>query len=248
MTARNQLDDDDAMSHFTTDDDEEFGGDNDAGPEFQSDDDDDEDDDSDEEGGNDNNSVQSGRRLKIGPPQDTTKRGKVVPPQVVLKQAEATIHKISMGLSLEPLHPPAEMERDAQEEYARAIHLLRTGEHLPPRKKGKKKKLPMDDFDKSLGIDKRAVNPITRLAESFLGPMMRMMRVGLYLIRILFNVYTWRDPYLSFWAFLVLCAVFVFLLVFPWRMLFFLIVVLALGPQVCYNRRATLFAITSSLT
>lgn len=94
------------------------------------------------------------------------------------------------------------------------------------------KKLQLDDFDKLLGLRARSGNPVNRIMGSFMGPLMRMMRVPIYLARVMFHVTTWRDPYLTFWVFLFLIALCFILIIFPWRMFFMVSSVLCLGPQV----------------
>ena len=101
---------------------------------------------------------------------------------------------------------------------------------LPPHLQKKMKKLQLDDFDKLLGLRARSGNPVNRIMGSFMGPLMRMMRVPIYLARVMFHVTTWRDPYLTFWVFLFLIALCFILIIFPWRMFFMVSSVLCLGP------------------
>jgi hypothetical protein len=98
-------------------------------------------------------------------------------------------------------------------------------------KKTAKEKKHFDDFDKLLGYRLKNPNPIVRITSSFLGPLMRIIRIVIYAVRISFNVCSWRDPYLTFWVFAFLCTLAFVLLIFPWRTFFFLASLVLLGPQ-----------------
>jgi hypothetical protein len=159
------------------------------------------------------------KRLKAGPPQDSDKKGKTkTPPQVHLKKVETRLHKLSLGLSVELIHPPPSYDLPEKTEANSGSSAAR--------------KQVMDDFDKLLGLNETSVNPINRIASSFLGPLMRMIRIGIYLVRIGFHLATWRDPYLTFWLFTALSVLCLVLSVFPWRSFFTLLTVALVGPQV----------------
>lgn len=171
-------------------------------------------------------------RIKVGPPQNTETKGRKIPPQVHLKRIENILHKISKGVSVEMVHPPVAVDgaeamgslsvtTDAVKAQLEAI---------------KKKKVYYDEFDKMLGLQTRNPNPVLRIASGFLGPLMRMIRILVYLMRVSFNMATWRDPYLSSWMFLFLSVVCFILVIFPWRTFFFVTSLLCLGPQVSLAR------------
>ena len=61
----------------------------------------------------------------------------------------------------------------------------------------KKKKIPLDEFDKLLGLHTKNLNLVQQIASGFLGPLMRMIRILVYITRVSFNVATWQDPILS---------------------------------------------------
>jgi hypothetical protein len=100
-----------------------------------------------------------------------------------------------------------------------------------------KEKQNFDEFDRLLGFRVRNPNPILRITSSFLGPLMRIIRIVIYATRISFNLTTWRDPFLTFWAFSFLCTLTLVLLIFPWRAFFFLTCTALLGPQNIAVRR-----------
>ena len=159
------------------------------------------------------------KRLKVGPPQDTDKKGKTkTPPQVHLKKVETRLHKVSLGLSVEVIHPPPSYDQADKTETNLGSSAAR--------------KQVMDDFDKLLGLNERSANPINRIASSFLGPLMRMIRIIIYFVRITFHLATWRDPYLTSWLFIFLSALCLILIMFPWRSFFLILTIALVGPQV----------------
>lgn len=136
------------------------------------------------------------------------------------------MYKSSLHLSVERVHaPPSKTEEDDGNEVGNIPD-------LPPHLQKKIKKLHLDDFDKLLGLQARSANPVNRIMGSFMGPLMRMIRVPVYLARVLFHVSTWRDPFLSFWVLLLLISVFFILIIFPWRLFFLVSSTVCLGPQV----------------
>lgn len=74
-------------------------------------------------------------------------------------------------------------------------------------------------------------NPLAALTQTFLEPVMKAIEVYLYTIRSGFNVFTWKDPILSFWVLVFMILMCVVLIVFPWRLFFFLIGFIGFGPQ-----------------
>lgn len=177
--------------------------------------------------------ITSKRRLRLGPPQDTDVSGRKVPPQLQLKKVETLLYKLSRGISVELVHAPplAEQTVTAPVDVA-ATGMIPPSAEVQANVMKKARKLTYDDFDKLLGLQSRTGNPIHRIMSSFMGPLMRMIRVGVYLIRISFNVTTWRDPYLSFWVLVMLSSLCLLLIVFPWRLFFLASSVVCLGPQV----------------
>ena len=181
-------------------------------------------------------STTEARRIKLGPPQDADVRGRKIPPQVQLQKVEKTLHKLSGKVSVELVHAPSVIDigsggsndidgsgmggesDDAMQDQISAL---------------KKRKAVYDEFDKQLGLQSRSPNPVFRLMSSFLGPLMRMIRVFVFIFRISFHVSTWRDPFVSFWVLVALALLCLVLIVFPWRSFFLLLVLVLLGPQVC---------------
>jgi len=64
-----------------------------------------------------------------------------------------------------------------------------------------------------------------------LGTLTRMKLVPNLIFRFLFNLFTWRDPYLTFWFSNLLFCLIIVLIVFPWRLFFFSLALVLLGPQ-----------------
>lgn len=74
--------------------------------------------------------------------------------------------------------------------------------------------------------------PITAKIASYGAPGLESLKVMLSLFRATFNLLTWRDPILTtiflFGVVLIICV----LLIFPWRLFFFVVGFGAVGPQV----------------
>ena len=173
------------------------------------------------------------RRLRIGPPQDTDlSGGNKVPPQVQLKKVEALLHKFSRSISVEMVHAPPTLEKKDNIESIVSSGMTAPSRELQDKMSKKAKKLMYDDFDRLLGLQSRNANPVHRIMSSFMGPLMRMIRVAIFLLRISFNVSTWRDPYLSFWVLAMLSSACFLLIFFPWRAFFLVTSIICLGPQV----------------
>ena len=167
------------------------------------------------------------RRIRVGPNQDSDKRGQKKPPQVQLARVEHMFHKLTKNISVEHVHfPPPHVQVQLNQFSAKgpASDVIT-----------QKEKQNFDEFDKLLGFRTKNANPIVRITSSFLGPLMRIVRIVIYMTRISFNVTTWRDPYLTFWFFSFFVLLTIVLLIFPWRTFFFLSTVLFLGPQVCFH-------------
>jgi len=168
-------------------------------------------------------------RIRVGPPQNNEqKTSKKIPPQVHLQRIEKLMHKISCKIAFEMVHPP-----EGYGDGEKGKEVAETESKKNAFASSLKMKRPqMDEFDRRLGLQTSSVNPVTRIASSFLGPLMRMIRMLNFIVRVFFNIYTWRDPYMSFWVFIFLSLWCLFLIWFPWRSFFFIITVASLGPQV----------------
>lgn len=169
-------------------------------------------------------------RVRVGPPQNCDiSSKKKTPPQQTLQKIEKQMHKLSRGIALERVITVPGARKYGPD----------PGEEEGKSKKGKKskvddvnKKSHYDEFDKILGLQSKTANPVLRITSSFLGPLMRMIRIFLYITRVSFNMATWRDPYFSFWILCFLVAQTIILLIFPWRPFLFISSFLCLGPQV----------------
>ena len=164
------------------------------------------------------------RRIRVGPPQNSDKSGRKLPPQAHLSRVEHMLHKASKNISVEQVYfpPPHVQSQLGKEVNAKGP----AGDVLTA-----KEKQHFDEFDRMLGYRTKNPNPIVRITSSFLGPLMRIIRIVIYTVRISFNLCSWRDPYLTFWVFAFLCALCFILLIFPWRTFFFLSTLVLLGPQ-----------------
>lgn len=184
-------------------------------------------------------------RVRVGPPQncDISPRKKT-PPQQTLQKIEKQLHKMSRGIALERVitvpgarkygPEPGDNKNDASGKKKKSKEDLMT------------KSTHYDDFDKILGLQTKYTNPVLRITSSFLGPLMRMIRVFLYVVRVSFNLTTWRDPYLSFWVLVVLSTQTFLLLIWPWRPFLFISSFLCLGPQVSCSRNLDSVAATKN--
>jgi hypothetical protein len=177
-------------------------------------------------------------RIHAGPIQNNDIAGSKIPPQVTLKRIEGRMHRWSKQIAVEVVAAPPMVSAEQgsggtkkSEESSEHEHETMTQTAL------KKSKAPQDEFDRLLGLEFRSANPVNRILSSFLGPMMRILRISIYVVRIAFNVSTWRDPFLSFWTFVAMVGFLILLLVFPWRLFFFLTTIVGLGPQNILVRR-----------
>ena len=165
------------------------------------------------------------RRIRVGPQQNNDKSGnKKLPPQAHLSKVENMLHRASKNISVEHVYfPPPQLQTQLGKEVNAKGP---AGDVLTA-----KEKKHYDEFDKLLGYRLKNPNPIVRITSSFLGPLMRIIRIAIYTVRISFNVCTWRDPYLTFWVFSFLCLLMIVLFIFPWRTFFFFSSLVLLGPQ-----------------
>jgi len=171
------------------------------------------------------------RRIRVGPEQNSDKSGRKVPPQVHLSRVEHMLHRATKNISVEHVHfPPPHLQLNLGKEYnakGPASDVITA-----------KEKQNFDEFDRLLGFRTKNINPILRITSSFLGPLMRIIRIVVYATRIAFNVTAWTDPFLTFWVFAFLCTLAFILFIFPWRTFFFLSTAVLLGPQVSTSRGA----------
>jgi hypothetical protein len=75
------------------------------------------------------------------------------------------------------------------------------------------------------------IDPHSRICYLLCRPIVEIAYEWLYLFRALFNVFTWRDPILSFWVSIIGPIVTIVLHLIPWRVLFGVTGVLLWGPQ-----------------
>mmetsp|Transcript_41692 Transcript_41692/g.88836 ORF Transcript_41692/g.88836 Transcript_41692/m.88836 type:complete len:734 (+) Transcript_41692:1006-3207(+) len=88
------------------------------------------------------------------------------------------------------------------------------------------------DLDKLLGLGQFSQwNPIISKFTVQIEPLVGCAEVALCAYRSAYNIFTWRDPFLSFWVSICCILSIVVLLLFPWRAVFFVTGVVALGPQ-----------------
>jgi hypothetical protein len=164
------------------------------------------------------------RRIRVGPPQNSDKSGRKLPPQAHLSRVEHMLHRASKNISVEHVHfPPPHLQTQLGKEVNAKGP---AGDVLTA-----KEKQHFDEFDRLLGYRTKNPNPIVRITSSFLGPLMRIIRIVIYAVRISFNLCSWRDPYLTFWVFAFLWILAFVLFIFPWRTFFCLSTFVLLGPQ-----------------
>jgi len=74
-------------------------------------------------------------------------------------------------------------------------------------------------------------NPFIARAGLYIAPIVGLALSFLSVFRASFNIWTWRDPFLSFWfsIFGILLAFILF--IFPWRLFFFVLGIVLVGPQ-----------------
>lgn len=74
-------------------------------------------------------------------------------------------------------------------------------------------------------------DPIMAFVGEFGAPALDILKVALSVFRSLFNLFMWRDPFLSSLFFFGAVFFLLILLVFPWRLFFFVVGLVAFGPQ-----------------
>ena len=83
----------------------------------------------------------------------------------------------------------------------------------------------------------QVANPVASKLAELLNPMISGGRSFICLVRAIFNASTFQDPFLSFWVFVFGGITTVILFVFPWRIFFFIIGCVAVGPQNWFIRK-----------
>jgi len=74
-------------------------------------------------------------------------------------------------------------------------------------------------------------NPVSARLADYLGPIVTILRTNNQIARAAFNLFTWKDPYLSFWVGWLLFFLIIFSLVFPYRLFAFVSGLAFVGPQ-----------------
>jgi X-X-X-Leu-X-X-Gly heptad repeat protein len=102
-------------------------------------------------------------------------------------------------------------------------------------KKPEKRRKAMDvsqKLDKLLHVGQYShSNPFIARLGLFVEPIISSVYSFLCLFRAVFNVYTWRDPMLTFWLSVFGIVLAAILFVFPWRIFLFVLGVAVVGPQ-----------------
>lgn len=89
-----------------------------------------------------------------------------------------------------------------------------------------------DEYNKLLGTDKYSHStPWMSRIGVYMQPIVEIALEWLCFFRALFNVFTWRDPILSFWVSILGPIVVVILHLFPWRVVLGILGLVLFGPQ-----------------
>jgi hypothetical protein len=89
-----------------------------------------------------------------------------------------------------------------------------------------------DEYDRLLSIGKHSHNNlVVAKVAVIIQPIIEVAQLALRVFRSLFNVFTWRDPFLTFWAVLVASMLVIVLHLFPWRICLGVGGLVFLGPQ-----------------
>lgn len=90
----------------------------------------------------------------------------------------------------------------------------------------------VDEYDKILLINKYShPNPWINRVGVIVQPIVEIVQGWLYLFRAVFNLFTWQDPILSFWVSVLGPLVVLVFHFMPYRILFFIIGIMLVGPQ-----------------
>lgn len=99
-------------------------------------------------------------------------------------------------------------------------------------KQGKRKNNVDHDLQRLLQIGQYShPNPIVGRIGQYLEPLVGGAQAWLCGGRACFNIFTWRDPFLSFWFSLLGMILVAILFVFPWRLFLFVVGLIVVGPQ-----------------
>jgi len=86
------------------------------------------------------------------------------------------------------------------------------------------------DAKKLLKID-TGRNIVARKINPIMSRVIKTFDIEVSAFRAVFNIFFWKDPFLSYWAMVSTFAVMIVFLIFPWRAFFFLLGIFGLGPQ-----------------
>lgn len=100
-------------------------------------------------------------------------------------------------------------------------------------KTSKRRKLDISsNLDKLLNVGQYShTNPVVARVGLYVEPIVGASHSFLCAFRALFNVMTWRDPFLTFWVSLFGFALVIILFIFPWRLFLFCLGLWFIGPQ-----------------
>jgi hypothetical protein len=131
--------------------------------------------------------------------------------------------KVSSRVESQRLTPPKSFSRDTLRSKSFSMDELKAGVDVAARK---------DEYNKLLGINKYSVgNPWIAKVGVIVQPIVEIALEWLCLFRALFNIFTWRDPILSFWISIIGPVLVVVLHIFPWRWVMGIVGLLVMGPQ-----------------
>lgn len=85
-------------------------------------------------------------------------------------------------------------------------------------------------LNQAIGTNKYTNPMVAKIAE-YVAPGLEGLKVGLSVFRVGFNLFMWRDPFLTSIFFFCTVVILCVLLVFPWRKFFFVMGLGAFGPQ-----------------
>jgi hypothetical protein len=89
-----------------------------------------------------------------------------------------------------------------------------------------------DEYDRLLHLSNFShKNIIVSKIAVIIQPILEMVQLGLRVFRALFNIFTWRDPFYTFWVVIFGSMLVVLLHIFPWRFTFGVAGILFVGPQ-----------------
>lgn len=90
------------------------------------------------------------------------------------------------------------------------------------------------DLNQAIGATTYS-NPLMATIAEYAGPGLECLKVPLSMWRAIFNLFLWRDPFLTTLFFVGNILLLSVLLVFPWRLFFFVVGFGAFGPQVSHT-------------